>query len=202
MLGGNPLGEMRLWVMTHHRAWAYAPEASCRAGASEKADRRDVAMDRHPAISEHGLIGGLHPATLTWSTVQDQTGGKQDGLSIRATRRPLPAPRAAHSLDRQTGPRRCGVQYLSPAAAWLHLPPVCDPDLRYRLHPRCRRHRLRLVLGDSRLVARHQPLDGQLHPTQPAPRGTVNAGNHGRDLPWHGGRRHSVTRRTTDGGER
>ena len=26
----------------------------------------------------------------------------------------LPASRAAHSLDRQTGPRRCGVQHLSP----------------------------------------------------------------------------------------
>jgi hypothetical protein len=21
MLGGNPLGDMRTWVMTHHRAW-------------------------------------------------------------------------------------------------------------------------------------------------------------------------------------
>src|ERR671917_1361691 len=126
MLGGNPLGEMRLWGMTHHRAGAYAPETSCRAQANEKPDRRDVAMDRHPAISEHVLIGGLHPATLTWSTVQDQTGGKQDGLSIRATRRPLPAPRTTHTLDRQTGPRRCGVQHLSPAVTWHYLSPVCD----------------------------------------------------------------------------
>ena len=34
------------------------------------------------------------------------------------------------------------------------------------------------------------------------PGGTVNADNHGRDLPGHGGGRNSVTRRTTDGGER
>jgi hypothetical protein len=64
MPGGNPLGEMRPWGMTHHRAWAYAPEASCRAGAHVKPDQKDVAMDRRPAISEHGLIGNLHPAAL------------------------------------------------------------------------------------------------------------------------------------------
>src|SRR5918997_1335473 len=187
--------------MTHHRAGAYAPETSCRAGANEKPDGRDVAMPRPPAISERALIGDLRTAAQTWSTVQDQTGGKQDGLSFRAIRRPLPAPRAAHTLDRQTRPRRRSVQHLSPAVAWHYLPPVCDLDLRYRLHPRRRRHRLRLVLGDSRRPARHQPLDGQLHPTQPDPRGTVNAGSHGRDLPWHGSTRNSVTRRTTDGGE-
>jgi hypothetical protein len=122
---------------------------------------------------------GLFSGDVMQSGSKHRTGGKQDGLSIRATRGPLPAPRTDHTLDRQTGPRRCGVQHLSPAAAGLHLPPVCHPDLRYRLHPRRRPHRLRLVLGDSRRPARHQPLDGQLHPTQPDPRGTVNAGNHG-----------------------
>src|SRR5215218_10383311 len=122
----------------------------------------------------------------TWWTWQNQTGGNEDGLFVRDVWWALPAPSAAHTLDRQTGPRRCGVQHLSPAAAWHHLPAVCDPDLRFRLHPRRRPHRLRLVLGDSRLVARHQPLDGQLHPTQPDPGGTVNAGNHSRDLPDNG----------------
>jgi hypothetical protein len=55
---------------------------------------------------------------------------------------------------------------------------------------------------DSRRPARHRSLDGQLHPTQPDPRGKVNAGNHSRDLPGQGGGSNSVTRRTTDGGER
>jgi hypothetical protein len=55
---GNPLGELRPWGMTHHRAGAYAREAWCRAGANKKPVRRDVAMDRRPAISEHGLVGG------------------------------------------------------------------------------------------------------------------------------------------------
>ena len=43
--------------------------------------------------------------------------------------------------------------------------------------PRRRPHRFRLVLGDSRRPARHQPLDGQLHPAKPDPRGTVNLGS-------------------------
>jgi hypothetical protein len=55
---GYPLGEMRPWGMIDHRAGAYAREARCRAGANKKPDCRDVAMDRHPAISEHGLVGG------------------------------------------------------------------------------------------------------------------------------------------------
>jgi hypothetical protein len=42
-----------------------------------------VAMDRHPSISEDGLIGDLHTAALTLSTVQDQTGGNEDGLFVR-----------------------------------------------------------------------------------------------------------------------
>jgi hypothetical protein len=52
---------MRNWVMTHHRAGAYAPEASCRAAANKrKPDRKDAAMNRHPAGSEGGLIGDPH----------------------------------------------------------------------------------------------------------------------------------------------
>jgi hypothetical protein len=94
-----------------------------------------------------------------------------------------------------------GIIFL-PFATLIYVIVYTPADLRYRLHPRYRPHRLRLVLGDSRRPARHQPLDGKLHPTQPDPRGTVNAGNHGRDLPVHGDGRNSVTRRTTDGGER
>jgi hypothetical protein len=52
---GFPLGDTRDWVMTHHRAGAYAPEVSCRAGANEKPDRKDAAMNGHPAGSEDGL---------------------------------------------------------------------------------------------------------------------------------------------------
>jgi hypothetical protein len=40
-------------------------------------------MDRHPSISEDGQIGDLHTAALTLSTVQDQTGGNEDGLFVR-----------------------------------------------------------------------------------------------------------------------
>src|SRR5215204_7146001 len=140
----------------------------------------------------------------TWWTWQNQTGGNEDGLFVRVVWGTFPAPSPARTLDRQTGPRRRGVQHLSPAAAWHHLSTVCDPDLRFRLHPRRRPHRVRLVLGDSRLVARHQPLDGQLHPTQPGSWGTVRRTqkNYVRDLLGHGGERNSVTRRTTDGGER
>ena len=39
---------------------------------------------------------------------------------------------------------------------------------------------------DSRRPARHRSLDGQLYPTQPDPRGKVNADNHGKDLYGHG----------------
>jgi hypothetical protein len=52
---GFPLGDTRNWVMMHHRAGAYAPEASCRAGANEKPDRKDAAMNRHPDGSEDSL---------------------------------------------------------------------------------------------------------------------------------------------------
>ena len=48
--------------MTHHRAGAYAPEVSCRAGANEKPDRKDAAMNRHHTGSEDGLIGDPHKA--------------------------------------------------------------------------------------------------------------------------------------------
>ena len=58
----SPRGDTRNWVMTYHRAGAYAPEASCRAGANEKPDRKDAAMNRHPAGSEDGLIGDPHKA--------------------------------------------------------------------------------------------------------------------------------------------
>ena len=51
---GFPLGDTRSWVMTHHRGGAYAPEVSCGAGANEKPDRKDAAMNRHPAGSEDG----------------------------------------------------------------------------------------------------------------------------------------------------
>jgi len=44
--GGFPLGDTRLWGMTHHRGGTYARRASCASGANEKLDRRDVAMDR------------------------------------------------------------------------------------------------------------------------------------------------------------
>lgn len=44
--GGFPLGDTRLWGMTHHRGGPYARRAACEAGAKEKPDRRDVAMDR------------------------------------------------------------------------------------------------------------------------------------------------------------
>jgi hypothetical protein len=52
---GFPLGDTRNWVMTHHRAGAYAPEVSCRAGANENPGRMDAAMNRHHAGSEDGL---------------------------------------------------------------------------------------------------------------------------------------------------
>src|SRR5215207_5987791 len=76
-----------------------------------------------PAISERGLIGDLRTAAQTWWIVQGQTGGNEGGLFVRVVWGTLPAARAAHTLDRQTGPRRCGVQHLSPAAARYHLPP-------------------------------------------------------------------------------
>ena len=53
--GGFPLGDTRNWVMTHHRAGAYAPEVSCRAGANGKPDGKDAAMNHHPAGSEDSL---------------------------------------------------------------------------------------------------------------------------------------------------
>jgi hypothetical protein len=46
-----PLGEMRPWGMNHQRARAYAREASCRAGANQKPERREVAMDRRPLLA-------------------------------------------------------------------------------------------------------------------------------------------------------
>src|SRR5829696_9166982 len=133
--------------MTGHLVGPYAPGASCRIGA--------------PTAE-----GGLDRQEVTL-----------DGLSIRAIRRPLPAPRAARTLDRQTGPRRGGVQHLSPPVARHHLPPLRDPDLCDRLHAGRRPYWFRLVLGDPRRPARHQPLDGQLHPAKPDPRGTVNLGS-------------------------
>ena len=49
---GFPLGDTRSWVMTQHRAGAYASEASFRARANEKPERKDAAMNRHPTGSE------------------------------------------------------------------------------------------------------------------------------------------------------
>jgi hypothetical protein len=59
---GYPLGDTRNWVMTHHRAGAYAPETSCRAGANKRktGPKGRSAMNRHPAGSEGGLIGDPH----------------------------------------------------------------------------------------------------------------------------------------------
>jgi hypothetical protein len=60
---GYPLGDTCPWGMTSHRAGAYAPEASCRAGANKrKTGRKDAAMNRHPAGSKGGLIGDSHNA--------------------------------------------------------------------------------------------------------------------------------------------
>src|SRR5215208_2236568 len=157
--------------MTGHLAGAYAPGASCRVGAR---------------TSEGGL---------------DQQGVTLDGLSFRASRRRLPAPRASNSLDRQTSPRRGGVQHLPPPFAWYHLPPLHDTYLRDRLHAGYRPYWFRLVLGDPRRSARHQPLDGQLHPARSDPRGTVNWVARW-EIPGLGGESNTVTRRTIYGGAR
>jgi hypothetical protein len=44
--------------------WGLCSRGMMQRGANQKPDRRDVAMDRHPAISEHGLVGGLRTAAL------------------------------------------------------------------------------------------------------------------------------------------
>src|SRR5215208_6362207 len=158
---------MQPWGMTHHRAGAYAQEASYRRERTRETDRRDVAMDRHPSISEDGLIGDLHTAALTLSTGQDQTGGNEDGLFVRDVWGTFPTARAVDTLDRQAGPRRRGIQHVHLAAARHHLFAVYDPDLCDRVRPWRRVDGLGVHLGHPRLVARYRPLGSQLHPAGP-----------------------------------
>src|SRR5918994_2213893 len=120
-----------------------------------------------PAFSERGLISDLRTAAQTWWIVQGQTGGNEGGLFVRVVWRPFPEARAVDTLDRQTGPRRCGVQHLSPAAAGHHLPPFYYPYLRDRVRPWRRVDGLGVHLGHHRLVARYRPLGSQLHPARP-----------------------------------
>src|SRR5215213_4880369 len=61
---------------------------------------------------------GLFSRDVLQSRSKHRTGGNEDGLFVRVVWGTFPAPSAAHTLDRQTGPRRRGVQHLSPAAAW------------------------------------------------------------------------------------
>src|SRR5215204_1399570 len=132
-----------------------------------------------PAISERGLIGDLRTAAQTWWIVQGQTGGNEGGLFARVV----------DTLDRQTGPRRCGVQHLSPAAARHHLPPFYYPYLRDRVRPWRRVDGLRVHLGHHRLVARYRPLGSRLHPARPDTRAKMS----------HRQRRQTATKR--EGGD-
>ena len=60
---GYPLGDTCPWGMTSHRAGAYAPEASCRAGANKRKTGPKACCDESPpAGSEGGLIGDPHKA--------------------------------------------------------------------------------------------------------------------------------------------
>src|SRR5215203_623542 len=167
MLGGNPLGDMHPWGMTYHRAGAYAQEASYRAGANKRNGSEGCCDGSPPSINEDGLIGDLHTAALTLSTVQDQTGGNEDGLFVRVVWGTFPAARAADPLDRQAGPRRRGIQHVHLAAARHHLPPFYDPDLRDRVCPWRRVDGMGIHLGHHRLIARYRPLGSQLHPARP-----------------------------------
>ena len=68
-----PLGDTRHWVMTHNRAGAYAPEASCRAGANKRKTgpkgrcdespprRQRGRPDRRPAQSSPAVVDGARP---------------------------------------------------------------------------------------------------------------------------------------------
>ena len=70
---GYPLGDTRNWVMTHHRAGAYAPETSCRAGANKRKTgpkgrcdespprRQRGRLDRRPALSSPAVVDGARP---------------------------------------------------------------------------------------------------------------------------------------------
>src|SRR5215216_1073924 len=109
-----------------------------------------------PAISERGLIGDLRTAAQTWWIVQGQTGGNEDGLFVRDVWRPFPAARATDPVDRQAGPRRCGIHHVHLATAWDHLPPFYDPDLRDRVYPWRRVDGFGGFLGHHRLVARYR----------------------------------------------
>src|SRR5687767_8652788 len=103
----------------------------------------------------------------TWWTLQNQTGGNEDGLFVRVVWRVVPAARAVDTLDRQAGPRRRGICHVYIAVARHYLPPVYDPDLRDRVHPWRRVDGLGVHLGHHRLVARYRPLGSQLHPARP-----------------------------------
>src|SRR5215212_12138161 len=103
---------------------------------------------------------------MCW-TVQDQTGGNEDGLFVRDVWRPFPAARATDPVDREASPRRCGIHHVHLATAWHHLPPVYGTDLRDCVCPWRRVDGLGVHLGHHRLVARYRPLGGQLHPARP-----------------------------------
>src|SRR5215213_4412771 len=120
-----------------------------------------------PAISERGLIGDLRTAAQTWWIVQGQTGGNEDGLFVRDVWRPVPAARAVGTVDRQTGPRRRGIQHVHLAAARHHLPPFYYTYLRDRICPWRRVDGLVVHLGHHRLAARYRPLERRLHPAEP-----------------------------------
>src|SRR5215212_6975872 len=108
----------------------------------------------------------FHLVAMCW-TVQDQTGGNEDGLFVRDVWGTFPAARAAEPLDRQAGPGGGGIQHIHLAAARPHLPPFYYLDLRDRVCPWHRVDGLGVHLGHLRLVARHRPLGGQLHPARP-----------------------------------
>src|SRR5829696_8104639 len=125
----------------------------------------------------------------TWWTLQNQTGGSEDGLFVRVVWWPFPAARAVDTLDRQAGPRRRGVQHVHLAATRHHLPPVYYPDLRDRVCPWRRVDGLGVHLGHHRLVARFKPLGSQLHPARPDTRAKMS----------HRQRRQTATKR--EGGD-
>src|SRR5215208_3686778 len=107
---------------------------------------------------------------MCW-TVQDQTGGNEDGLFVRDVWRPFPATRATDPVDRQAGPRRCGIHHVHLATTRHHLPPFYYPYLRDRVRTWRRVDGLGVHLGDHRLVARPGPLERRLHPAEPGSRG-------------------------------
>src|SRR5215211_156843 len=133
----------------------------------------------------------LKTVTLTWWTVQDQTGGKENGLFVRNVWGAFPAARAAGPLARQAGPRGRCIQHVHPAAARHHFPPFYDPDLRDRVCPWRRADGFGILLGNPRPVARHRPLGSRIHPARPVA---------GAELMRPSQRKQTATKR--EGGER